>query len=73
MVPFSIIFVGEFCVTIYNKREVKLSDVRSYLLSQSSAFDYDDIDNINIDNLKSNECTRNPQSSQDFADCWESS
>lgn len=55
----------------FDKRQIHLDAMRSYLLSQSSAFDYDDIDDINTDNLLPYECSRNSQSDSDFADCWQ--
>lgn len=57
----------------FDQNSVKLDDMKSFLASQSSAFDFDDIDDINSLNLPSYEFNRNSQQSEDFATSWQDS
>lgn len=56
----------------FDKKEKSLSDVRSFLRKHSSAFDYDDIDDINIQTFSDYaESSRLLSQIEDFANAWE--
>ena len=65
-------YLDMFDIDDFDKRALNLSLVRSFIKNKVSLSDLD-IDDINSFNIENYDISRNPQTIQDFANCWQDS